>query len=191
MTRKKRTVHLRHKKWAYQNTTFFVASIVVFLIVAETPLVRDAIHHVASYGYMGAAIAGAFFVSTFTIIPATAVIYQIATEFNPYLVALAAGVGAVLGDLLIYRFFKDSIFKELRPLFERFGGSRLTALLHSPHFAWFTPVLGAFVIALPVLPDELGIGLMGLSKVKEWQFVILSYVLNVSGILLITLFASA
>jgi len=35
------------------------------------------------------------------------------------------------------------------------------------------------------LPDELGVGLMGISKLKTYQFIILSYVLNSIGIILV------
>lgn len=189
---RKRTPRSRHhKKWAYKNTVLIVLSVIVFLLIADTDIVRWALMHMSSYGYVSAAFAGMLFVSTFTIAPGTAILFHLAEELDPYLIALYAGMGAVIGDLLIYRFFKGSIFKELTPLFNKFGGSHLTTLLHSPHFGWFTPVLGAMIIAVPILPDELGIGLMGLSKVKEWQFILLTYTLNVLGVLVIVLAAQA
>jgi uncharacterized membrane protein YdjX (TVP38/TMEM64 family) len=166
-------------------------SLVVFLLLAETPIVILLLEHARSLGYLGATIAGMLFVSTFTIAPGTALLFHIAEELDPLMIALCAGVGAVIGDLLIYRFFKDSVFKELRPLIRKHGSAELKALLCSPHFAWFTPVLGALIIALPLFPDELGIGLLGLSRVKEWQFVLITYALNVGGVLAIVLAARA
>ena len=189
MTR--RHIRPRRKRWAYRNTALLVASFVVFLLLAETPIVLLLLDHARTLGYAGAAIAGVLFVSTFTIAPGIALLFHIAEEFNPYLIALHAGAGAVIGDLLIYRLFKGSVFKELRPLIKKHENAQLRALLCSPYFAWFTPVLGALIIALPLLPDELGIGLLGLSRVKEWQFIILTYVLNVGGVLVIVLAAQA
>jgi uncharacterized membrane protein YdjX (TVP38/TMEM64 family) len=45
-------------------------------------------------------------------------------------------------------------------------------------------VLGAIIIASP-LPDEMGVGLMGISKLKTSQFILLSFVLNAIGIFIV------
>lgn len=180
------------RRWAYKNTTLLVISIAVFLMLAETPLVLLLLEHARSLGYIGAGIAGLLFVSTFTIAPGTALLFHLAEELDPYQIALFAGIGAVIGDMLIFRFFKGSIFKELAPLIKKHTGLRsLGTLTCTPHFCWFMPVLGALIIAMPFLPDEVGIGLMGLARVKEWQFVLLAYVLNVLGVLAIVLAAQA
>ena len=90
----------------------------------------------------------------------------------------------MLGDYIIFRFLKDRVFDEFASVVAKIGGSHLRQLLHTPYFAWLLPVLGAIIIASP-LPDELGITLMGLGKIKNWQFLTLSFVLNSSGILII------
>ena len=64
---------------------------------------------------------GIFFVSTFTVVPAMYVLYVLADKFNPFEVAVFAGLGALLGDYLIFRFLKDKIFEELKPLMERYS----------------------------------------------------------------------
>ena len=46
------------------------------------------------------------------------------------------------------------------------------------------PFLGAIIIASP-LPDELGLVMLGDSKLKYREIAIISYVLNTAGILLI------
>lgn len=43
---------------------------------------------------------------------------------------------------------------------------------------------GAFIIASP-FPDEMRIGLIGASKLKNWQFLILSFLLNSIGIFVV------
>jgi len=191
MTKKHQNARVRKRRWAYKNTTLLILSIFVFLLLAETPAVLLVLEHARSLGYFGAGIAGLLFVSTFTIAPGTALLFHLAEELDPYKIALYAGIGAVIGDLLIFRFFKGTVFKELAPLVRKHGGTQLRALACSPHFTWFMPVLGALIIALPLLPDELGVGLMGLTKVKEWQFILITYVLNVAGVLVIVLAAQA
>jgi hypothetical protein len=116
------------------------------------------------------------------------VLFHLGQNFNPFLIAVSAGAGAVLGDFLIFRFLKDGVFRELRPLFNSLGGSHIIKLFKTPYFTWLAPLLGAIIIASP-LPDEIGIGLMGLSNIKTWQFLVLTFVLNTLGILVVVLFA--
>lgn len=176
-------------RWKYKNTTLLIASLVVLFFLADTDIAHALIRHVGTYGYVGAAITGIFFVSTFTVAPASVVLFHLAQEFNPILIALFAGAGAVIGDLLIFRFLKDGVFDEMRPLVKRLGGSHIAVLFRTPYFAWIMPVIGAIIIASP-FPDEVGIGLLGLSKIKWWQFALLAFVLNALGIFVIVSLAA-
>ena len=175
-------MNLAPKKWAYWNTTFLVISIVLFFIVAETPLVQAAIRHLSPYGYLGAFVSGIFFVSTFTVVPAYYVLLQLAGELNPLILALVAGIGGVVGDLVLFRFLRGGVFGELAPLTRRVRQAPLFSVFRTSYFAWLTPVLGAAIIASP-FPDELGIGMVGLSRISQWQFALLALILNIFGIL--------
>jgi hypothetical protein len=145
---------------------------------------HQALAHVGKLGYLGAFIVGMFFVSTFTVAPSMVVLFFLADTLNPLYVAPIAGAGAVLGDFLIFRFFKDRVFDEIKPVFMNFGGSHLSRLFATPYFAWLAPVFGALIIASP-LPDEIGVGLLGATRIKWWQFLILAFTLNSIGILVI------
>lgn len=176
-------------QWKYKNTTLLAISIVALFLLADTDIAHALIRQIGSYGYLGAMITGIFFVSTFTVAPASLVLFHLAQDFNPILIALYAGAGAVVGDMLIFRFLRDGVFDELRPLVAKFHGSYFAALFRTPYFAWIVPVIGAIIIASP-FPDEVGIGLMGLSKIKWWQFAILAFVLNSVGIFIIVTLAT-
>lgn len=177
-----------YKSWQYKNTGLLIVSLVVFFYLAGTPFVERIITTMGSLGYAGSFIAGIFFVSTFTVAPACIVLYHLAELLNPLGVALSAGAGAVIGDFIIFRFFKDQVFDELRPIFSKLGNHPILRILSTPYFAWILPVLGAFIIASP-FPDEVGIGLMGISRMKSWQFIVLAFVLNSAGILFIVTLA--
>lgn len=177
-----------YKGWRYKNTALLFVSIVIFFYLAGTPVVERAIAAVGNMGYAGSFIAGVFFVSTFTAAPAGIILYHLAEVLNQLGVALSAGAGAVLGDFLIFRFFKDHVFEELRPVFRKLGDHPVLRIFSTPYFAWMLPVFGAFIIASP-FPDEVGIGLMGISRMKNWQFLILSFVLNAAGIFFIVTLA--
>ncbi len=172
----------KYRHWRFKNTFLLIVSLVVFFYLADTPLIRDMITRIGSLGYLGAFFVGIFFVSTFTVAPATVVLFYLAKELTPLEVALFAGLGGVLGDYFIFHFMKDRVFEEIVPILKRLGKLRLFHLLATPYFAWFAPVLGAIIVASP-FPDELGITLLGISKLKNWQFLVLSFALNSLGIL--------
>jgi hypothetical protein len=174
----------RYKIWKYKNTSFLVVSLVVFFYFLESAFIQNIILRLGEYGYLGAFIVGVFFVSTFTVAPSLVVLYYLATVLNPWEVAVLAGLGAVLGDFLIFKFFKDAVFSELEPHFKFLKRPFFARLFGSPYFAWLTPFMGAVIIASP-LPDELGLSLLGLSKIKTWEFFLLAFVLNSLGIFII------
>lgn len=178
------------KNWQYKNTTLLVISVAAFIYFLDSDFVQFFIKSIGNFGYIGSFISGLFFVSVFTVAPASAILFDIAKTLNPYLVALFAGTGAVLGDYLILRILKDSVFEELSPLFKKVHGSFLATIFASPFFAWMIPLIGAIIIASP-LPDEVGISLMGLSKIKNWQFILVTFLLNSAGIFIVIILAKA
>ncbi|MBW3538044.1 hypothetical protein KY386_00955 [Candidatus Parcubacteria bacterium] len=180
----------RWRNWPFKNTTLLITSLVLFYALADSPIVRTVIDRAGELGYIGAFAAGIFFVSTFTVAPAAVVLFHLADLLNPVEVALLAATGAMLGDYVIFRFLKDRVFDELGGLFMRMGGSYVFDLFKTPFFAWMLPLVGGIMIASP-LPDELGISLMGLSKLKKWQFLAATFTLNALGILTVVTLARA
>lgn len=181
-------LHHKWKHWHYKNTAFLLLSLLIFIVFAEEPIVKNTINLIGNFGYIGAFIAGLLFVSIFTVAPAAVLLFFLANSLNPFLVALCAGAGAVLGDFLIFRFLRDRVFDELKPLFLNHGGNVLVKLFKTPYFAWLLPFVGAIIIASP-FPDEIGIGLLGASKLKSWHFILLTYILNTIGIFLVIIAA--
>ena len=180
----------RWRNWKYKNTTLLIISLGLFFYFAQSDVVQAVVKSVGSLGYIGALIAGIFFVSTFTAAPAAVVMFKLAEYLNPLEVALFAGIGAMIGDYLIFRFLKDRVYDELQPAFTRMGGKYLVDLFKTPYFAWLLPLIGAIIIASP-LPDEAGISILGLSKLNKWQFLIISFLLNATGIFFIVLLAQS
>jgi membrane protein YqaA with SNARE-associated domain len=174
----------RYRHWRFKNTALLALSLLVLFLVLDSEPVHNALQLFAQLGYVGAFIAGALFVSTFTVGPAAVLLYFVADTQDVLYVALYAGVGAVLGDYILFRLLKDRVFDEVKPVFMKFGGSHLSRLFATPYFGWLAPVMGALIIASP-LPDEVGIGLLGSSRVKTWQFIILSFTLNSIGIFMV------
>lgn len=140
-------------------------------------------------GLVGTLIAGMFFTSVFTTIPSIAALGELSLMQPLWITAAVGGAGAVLGDLLIFRFVKDRFAADLADLFRtRKSLPRISKLFKFRHFRWFTLLLGGLVIASP-LPDELGAALMGFSRVNLKWFVATSFTFNAIGIYLIGLAA--
>ncbi|HJQ08152.1 MAG TPA: hypothetical protein VJ836_01570 [Candidatus Saccharimonadales bacterium] len=133
--------------WPYKNTLLLVLSLILFFHLIKTPVVDDVIRQIGTLGYIGAFITGIFFVSTFTVAPAAVILFHFADNLHPVEVALLAGLGAMIGDYIIFRFMRDKVFDELRPLFLKLRKPKVKILFRSPYFAWVLPVAGAFIIA--------------------------------------------
>lgn len=139
----------------------------------------------------GSFVAGLFFTSVFTVAPATVVLGALARSNSIFWVAALGGLGALIGDFIIFRFIRDSVSEDITYLVERTkGGKKLLAVFRNRKLGWFTSVLGALIVASP-LPDEIGLAMMGLSKTKTSLFIPLSFLLNFAGILIVGLVARA
>jgi uncharacterized membrane protein YdjX (TVP38/TMEM64 family) len=160
----------------------------IFFLLASTPWADTAVRALGNTGYIGAFISGMLFVSVFTVGPASIVLYNIAETLHPLETAVIAGAGAVVSDYIIFRKIKGGLFDELAPLFSKFTSHKMTKLFYTPYFAWLLPIFGAIIIASPG-PDEVGVGLLGLSKIKPWQFILITFLLNSIGIFVVMLLA--
>lgn len=124
------------------------------------------------------------FVSFFTVGIGTVILLILAEKLSPLEISLAAGLGGAVGDLTIFRFMKDGLFQEIKPILNRFGLNRIAGSLRKRH-KWTLPIIGAIIIASP-FPDEIGIALMGLSKIKKHEFFIIAFILDSIGVFLLT-----
>ncbi len=175
---------LRVKLARYKLLSIFLLSVMFAIFVAENDVINSFLHHLGSFGYVGALIAGILFVSTFTTVTSIVLLSILAQDINPIALAIIGGFGAMIGDLLVYRFLKNNVDQELMLVFGNEGERHVKRILKSKYIAWTLPIIGALIIASP-LPDELGLGVMGLSKISETKLMIVSFISNAFGILAI------
>jgi len=175
----------RYKKHTHINFLLMAFGVIFTLILTRIPGFHAFLNHLNGYGYFGAFVAGGLFVGTFTATTGAYILATLTETLNPWELGLIAGLGAVVADITIFRFVKDGILEELEDIYNEFHGRKLMHIFHVKIFRWTLPVLGALIIASP-LPDELGVALMGISKLPTWKFVILSFILNSVGIFLTT-----
>ena len=173
------------KHWKYKNLIFLVFSLVLAYFVLRNESLHSYLLHLGNFGYIGAFLAGILFVSTFTVATGAIILLILAETLSPIEIGLIAGLGAVVGDFVIFRFIKDDLIKEIKQIYNLFNRNHhFKKVLHTKYFGWTLPVVGAIIIASP-LPDEVGVSLMGISKLKTYQFLLLSFILNAIGIFLV------
>jgi hypothetical protein len=172
-------------KWRYRNTALLAGSVILLLVFADHAIIRGIMSSISELGYIGLFFAGFFIVSTFTIVPATLLLSEMSNVYGFWETVALATLGAIAGDFIIFKFIKDKVSQELLQLFDDIGRERhLSRLFHSPLLAWLTPVIGAAIIASP-LPDEIGLGILGVARMSNIKFLLLVTTLDFMGIILL------
>jgi len=171
-----------------RDLVLVILSIFVAIILAKTGALQDLITSTQEMRFIGSFIAGIFFVSVFTAAPATVALGEIAQSNSVIVVAILGGLGALIGDLIIFRFVEDRVSEHFSYLIKVSKTERIVSIFKLKLFRWIIPFVGALVIASP-LPDEIGVAMLGLSKMKNSYFILLSFLLNSAGILIIGLIA--
>lgn len=164
------------------RTTFLV---LVSLYIAYELLVTGAINSWVADSFSRALpasfVAGVFFTSVLTVVPATVILFEITQSFNPYLIAAVGAVGAVIGDLFLFLFVREAVSERKTLFLKESQRRRLRTFFHHPFLHWLLPLVGALLIASP-LPDEFGLALMGLSRMNIRLFLAISFTMNFIGI---------
>ena len=172
----------------FRDLGIIVTSIIAAVILAQTGSIDKIFYFSNEFKALSSFLAGIFFISIFTVAPATVFLVKIMQTDSLFLVSFFAALGGVVGDLIIFTFVKGTLTDDLvdfiRPWRKKWW--RVIFHLHRFKFKWFLPILGAIIIASP-LPDELGLSLLGFSKIKTRYFISLSFVLNFLGIMVIGL----
>lgn len=163
-----------------------VMSVIIAVILEKTGAIKGVLVGVEEYTILASFIAGIFFVSVFTVVPATVVIIE-ALELNPILeVAFFAALGALVGDLLIFRFLRDNFSHSLLDFIMNRKRHKFVLFFQKKIFRLLGPILGAIIIISP-FPDEIGLMMMGFSGIKTKIFIPISFTFNFIGILIIGL----
>lgn len=164
-------------------------SVLIAVILAVTDILTKILASAQEFKFLGSFIAGMFFTSVFTIAPSVVALGKIAQANSILQVAIFGAAGAVIGDLIIFRFVRDKLSEHLAELMRHRGAwKRILALFKLKSFRWLACFIGGLIIASP-LPDEIGISLMGFSKMTTSIFILVSFIFNFFGILVISLVA--
>lgn len=164
-----------------------VLSVVISYYIVDSNLIHKALEYSEALGYLSSFVAGMLFTSVFTAAPASVALFELAQETPVLVVAAIGALGALLGDIMLFKFVRDSLSEDIVAIFKKFGRvhkEHFKFLLKLSYLRWLMVFLGGLIIASP-LPDELGLMMMGFSKINSKEFAILSLFFNFLGIALI------
>lgn len=179
-----------HRNNLIRDFSIIVLSVLIAVILVKTGVFRSILVSTQEAKFLGNFIAGILFVSVFTAAPAATALGEIARANSPIVTAIIGGLGALAGDLIIFRFVRDGISRDISYLVKMSKSERIISIFKLKLFKWLIPFIGALIVASP-LPDELGLVMLGLSRMKISTFIPLSFLLNSIGILIIGLIARA
>lgn len=169
-----------------RDTLLIALSIAAALILSASGVFERFFFLNGDSQLLGIFLAGILFTSLFTTPIAIAMFVSMAPGVDSVTMAGLGALGSVLGDLALFGLVRFTFQSDLDHLLRMPKYKRLFHVFHRRTFRWMLPFVGALIIASP-LPDELGIGLMGVSKMKTSTLVVVSYIMNAIGIALIHL----
>lgn len=171
------------KKLIFKALVFAVSLSLAWWLV-RSEMFNNLVKMVLPLKFVAEFLAGIFYVSFLTAPISIAMLLVLADINNPILTAALAGLGAAFGDLVIVKFFKEKLVKDVDLISRELQLKKVNNFLIKWKLDFLTPLLGAIIIASP-LPDEVGLMMLGASKLTYREIAILTYVLNTAGILLI------
>ena len=175
-------------RFKYSKILFLFVMIVLSYLMFRNPSISSYLSHLGGLGYLGIFIGGILFAFGFTA-PFSVGLFISLNPTNIWIAGIIGGFGALISDLLIFKFIKISFKDEFNRL-RKTKTLKGIGLLIQKSFGEKIKVyvMYAFVgilIASP-LPDEIGvIMLAGLTKINFKILAIISFILNTLGILII------
>lgn len=137
---------------------------------------------IISSGYVGAFTSGIFFSYGFTAGLSVGSFLILSKTQNIILTGILGGAGALIGDLLIFKFIRTSFKDEIKKISEEKLIKKISETISQKVKTVILYILSCIIIASP-LPDEIGIFLLASStKISNKIFSVLSFLLNTTGI---------
>jgi hypothetical protein len=174
----------------YPKLTAFVFVIIAAYLLFKNPVISGFVSHLNSFSNFGSFIAGFFYSFGFTSPLSAGFFLTLKTE-SIIFTGIIGGIGAMLADLFIFKFVKISFKDEFEKLkkekiFKKIGAFTRKRFKKSVR-AVVSYIFAGILISSP-LPDEAGITILaGFSRLKEKAIMIMGFILNTIGIIILLL----
>lgn len=182
--------HHKHKKYpsvppivhTHLNLISMVVGIGITVFLAQSQAFTDIILGLGMYRYPMAFVAGILFVLSFAAPVGGLILAMLAKQIPFFLLVAISGIGAVLADLTILKSLNEELLEEIEDILNEFHGKKLIHIFQSPVFKWTLPLLVILILVTP-FPDEMAIGLLGMSRLATHRFAVSSFLFNSAGII--------
>jgi hypothetical protein len=166
-----------------KDLTIILCGAILAFIIVRLDSFAAFFQEISRFMPLASFTAGIFFTSALTLAPASIVLAKLSIiGGSTSEIALWGGLGAALGDVVIFLFIRDRVAAHLKTAFRKAKIMKgFFSSFHLGFMKWLSPIIGAFIIASP-LPDELGLALMGLSKMKLIVLIPIAFIMNTLGI---------
>ncbi|MEX2033350.1 MAG: hypothetical protein WD889_02200 [Candidatus Colwellbacteria bacterium] len=175
------------KRIKYPNIILFLLSVALAIVLSRVG-VFDTMAHLGDFDYLGAFISGLLLPFTFATPLATASFFYLGQANSIWSIIAVGSIGALVSDLIIWRFFKGGIFTEFENIWGRYQNyekrrhhfshihrPHLIQLFHTRPFHFLSLFLAVMVLFSP-LPDEIGLEMLAYYHLKPQRLIILSLV---------------
>ncbi len=167
------------------DLAFIILSIGLTITLSHWGIINTLLSHTQGYPALASFICGLFFTSAFTTAPAIAMFHGLTQTNSLWLVALCGSLGAVLGDIILFRFVRNRLSEDILSLMGKPLAHQVHHIFKLRIFHWFSPLVGAIIIASPILPDELAMAFVGFASSRVGPFLPFSFVANFAGIVIV------
>lgn len=174
---------MRNYRYHAKGFLYLVIGIILAFWLSRSVPFQHFLISLETFGYVAAFVAGLLFVSTLTVATGAFMLISLSHFLSPIWLSIFAGIGATCANYLIFLFIKKHISFPIKYIRKK-GQHKKHHKELAKHGHWLLPFLGVLILASP-LPDELGIILLSIYRMKSYQFVVLSFIFKVGGIFLL------
>ncbi len=185
---KKHGLNLKNAFALVRDLVMVSIGVLIAFFLSKLGIIDYVVSLFHDYYIIAAFFAGMFFTSIFTLAPASITLVHVAQGHPIGSVVFWGGLGAMCGDLLLFFFVKDRFAEDVKKVFKPATVKYFLRSLHFGFMKWLSPIIGALIIASP-LPDEFGITLLGMSKVRIAVLMPIAFTMNMVGIYILIQFS--
>lgn len=167
----------------YPKFFALVLTIIIAILIFNNEKIMSPENFLVIENYLSSFTLGILYVYGFTAALSTGALLAIAEQQNIFITGIIAGLGALMGDLIIFKFVRGTFNEELKQLGKiRFMKKARKFLKEHATLNRAVPLIAYIIIASP-LPDEIGVSLVAAYKDTNTKaFSILAFLLNTIGI---------
>jgi hypothetical protein len=177
----------QNKKNLLIDFIILIVSVIFAIWLGQSDALEKLLVATSNSRILGSFVGGLFFTSIFTTAPSIIILGEISQHTSAWLVAFFGALGALAGDMLMFKFLKDRLARDFYAVFH-IDMKREAHHFRLFRFRWLVTLIGALIIASP-FPDELGLAILGFSNTNTKWVAPISYVFNFLGIAAIALLA--